>query len=176
MKKFSKITNVKVNEKPVEKIEKSNDKIIEEKLLSLMDDFLKVQYYGTSYQHNGDYRITGKEILSSAIVEMLSEITNNKTKKVLESLKSKTKDWNIIDEKIDELDNSKVKLNHRKTFNDLVRLYGEDEELLVEVCKEKFTKINNKERLDDYYKLIESTELSDNTKNSIKNIIDSVWN
>ena len=89
MKKFSKITNQKVNEEPKldsRKIDESD--IIKYKMIDLMNKYLSVTTYGPviNYDVAGTIKISGKEMLAEAISDMLIELSNNdKTK--LESKK-----------------------------------------------------------------------------------------
>jgi len=172
MKKFSKITKQKVGKEPIVKVEKTADDYIKKNLYTLMEDFLSIKSYGAVDKNNGTYKIGGKDMFVNAVVDMLEEITNSNNKKLLESLKSEVNDWEAIDEKIKSLNQSKVNLKSRKSFDDLIRLYSNDEDFLVEISENKINRINNKEKLSDYKKLLESVSLKEKTKLNLDGLIE----
>ena len=167
MKKFSNITNFKINSKPnIEKNEVSIEEGIKRSLLSLMDRNLKIQSYGSVDNRflSGSVTVEGKELLAEAIIDLFTELSSSKEIKALESLKSDIKDWNIIDEKIDQI--KKYKSNYKKRFNlnKIVERYKNNEELLIKVVREKIEKSLNKE---DLIMELNNINISDSIKKNI---------
>lgn len=173
MKKFSKITKQKVNEEPKPEIKKIDEAdVIKYKMVDLMDKFLSIQTYGPidRYQRAGLIKIMGKEMLAEAISEMLIDISNKDKTKLLESLKTEIRDWEVIDNKIESLEKERPSLNNRNKIKSLLEMY-KDEDLLIEVTESKVTKIKNVKTLIDYISLIgENTELKDETKSKMLEI------
>lgn len=105
MKKFSKITNQTVTEqKPVEKKLTDVD-IMRVKISNLMENYLRVQMYGPVDRHQraGLVKVAGKELFLEALLSMLEEYSTGKNIKLLESMKSETSDWKLLDDKIENL-------------------------------------------------------------------------
>lgn len=174
MKKFSKITNQKVNEEPKvepKKIEESD--VIKYKMLDLMDKFLSIQTYGPidRYQRAGTIKIKGKEMLAEAISDMLVDISNQDKTKLLESLKTEVRDWEAIDNKIESLEKERASLNNRQKMSMFLEKYSHDEELLISVTEEKVSKVSNSETLNDYILIInENKSLNNETKTKLVEI------
>lgn len=173
MKKFSKITNQKVNEEPKPEVRKIDEAdVIKYKMLDLMDKLLSIQTYGPidRYQRSGLIKIMGKEMLAEAISEMLIDISNKDKTKLLESLKTEIKDWEVIDNKIESLEKERPSLNNKSKIKSLLEMY-KDEELLVEVSESKSKKITDIKTLKDYTILIsENNKLKDETKSKMLKI------
>jgi hypothetical protein len=167
MKKFSKITDYKVSSEPKkEKLKESNEDIIKRSLLSLMDRNLKVQSHGSVDNRflSGSVKVEGKELLAEAIIDLFTELSSSKEIKALESLKNDIKDWNIIDDKIDEIKKYKSNYKQRYKLKKIVERYKEDEKLLIKVLKEKIEKSTIKEELINE---INNLDLSNNIKKNI---------
>jgi hypothetical protein len=140
MKKFSKITNVKVNEqKPVEIITTELD-LMKAGVKKLMDSYLNVQMYGpvTRHERAGTVKVVGKELFLEALIDFLEEFTSKDKVKVLESLKSESKDWKLIDSKIDEIKESSNQIKESKLVSH------------KEKVKSMIKRFNTKESLTDY--------------------------
>lgn len=140
MKKFSKITNVKVNEqKPVETITTELD-LMKAGVKKLMDSYLNVQMYGpvTRHERAGTVKVVGKELFLEALIDFLEEFTSKDKVKVLESLKSESKDWKLIDSKIDEIKESSNQIKESKLVSH------------KEKVKSMIKRFNTKESLKDY--------------------------
>lgn len=140
MKKFSKITNVKVNEqKPVETITTELD-LMKAGVKKLMDSYLNVQMYGpvTRHERAGSVKVVGKELFLEALIDFLEEFTSKDKVKVLESLKSESKDWKLIDSKIDEIKESSNQIKESKLVSH------------KEKVKSMIKRFNTKESLTDY--------------------------
>jgi hypothetical protein len=167
MKKFSKITNQKINKDPKQEVKKIDESdVIKFRMIDLMDKFLSIQTYGPvdKYQRAGLIKIMGKEMLAEAISDMLVDISTKDKTKLLESLKSEIKDWDVIDNKIESLEEKRPSLSNRNKIKSLLEMYS-DESLLIEVSKNKVSKINKVDTLYDYIKLIgENHNLKDDTK------------
>jgi hypothetical protein len=173
MKKFSKITNQKVNEEPkVEKTINEGD-ILKAKVMNLMDDLLTIRTYGPvdRYLRAGSIKIAGKEMLAEAILDMLTEKSTDDKTKLLESLKSQIKDWEVIDNQIEYLNSgNKPSLNSKNKFSQLLEMYSDDEELFVEVLESTVNRINVVKTLEDYSTLTTESKLSEETKSKISEI------
>lgn len=156
MKKFSKISGVKVSEKPQQSEVKINEEdLFKGKVLNLLDQLLSVRTYGPvdRYLRAGSIKIAGKEMFLEALMDLLKDKSSKEEKKILESLKSYVKDWETIDSKIDEVEQriseSEVKdklIPHRNKLHSLYNNYSQDEEMLMTMVEESCNKINDKEK------------------------------
>jgi len=138
MEKFSKITNQKVNEVPnlVEDKEKLKLQAIKAGISKLMDNFLTIRSYGgaRTEQLMSSVRISGKELFVEALIDFMNDKSIKDQIEALESVKSNSRDWESIDNKIKELN---FKINEEKEFNTnfkqiskiktLLDTYGDDE-------------------------------------------------
>jgi hypothetical protein len=145
MKKFSNITGQKVAEEP--KIEKkiTESDIFKSKVMSLLDDLLRVQMYGpiTRYHVAGTMKVAGKELFVEALMDLLDSKSNKEKVKLLESLKSKITDWKVLDEKIESINSQPEGLyRHKKIVKSLYSKYSEDADLLIEQTEKSADKIN----------------------------------
>lgn len=167
MKKFSKITNQKVNEEPkVDTNSVDESEIIKFKMISLMDKFLSVRTYGPvdKYQRAGLIKVVGQEMLAEAISDMLVDLTNKDKTKLLESLKSEVRDWEAIDNKIDSLVIERASIENRNKIKSLLKMYS-DEDLLINVSEDKISRIDNTKTLNDYILIMnENKVLKPNTR------------
>ena len=151
MKKFSNITNQKVGQEPKNELNKITEAdIFKSKVMSLMEDFLTIQTYGPidRYLREGNIKIAGKETFLEALMSLMNDKTLKDQSKLLESLKSQIKDWEVIDNKIDivneEIQKSMNKdktLVHRRKISSLFEKYGQDEELLLTIAESDSKKI-----------------------------------
>lgn len=151
MKKFSNITNQKVGQEPKSELNKITEAdIFKSKVMSLMEDFLTIQTYGPidRYLREGNIKIAGKETFLEALMSLMNDKTLKDQSKLLESLKSQIKDWEVIDNKIDivneEIQKSMNKdktLVHRRKISSLFEKYGQDEELLLTIAESDSKKI-----------------------------------
>ncbi len=167
MKKFSKITNQKVNEEPKIDVRIDEAKVIKYKMIDLMDRFLSVTTYGPidRYQRAGLIKISGKEMLAEAIADMLADVSTKEKTILLESLKSKIGDWEEIDNQIESLNKEKILITNKSKMSKLLEMYGDDEEMLITLVEAKSKKITDKKTLIDYNTLIsENKTLNDETK------------
>ena len=178
MKKFSNITNYSVGKKPEVESKIDEADLFRLKVINLLEQFLSIEMYGPvdKYQRYGLIKIRGKEMAADAILSLLDEKTIKEQAKLLESLKSDIKDWEIIDNRIDELNsntNSKNMKNY-KTNHKLVKIlekYGEDEDLLIGVISQKIEKIKNKDIIKSYIMSINSSKISENSKKKLEFIL-----
>lgn len=173
MKKFSKITNQKINEEP--KVEKTINEadILKSKVMNLMDNLLTIRTHGpiSRYYDAGSVKIAGKEMLAEAILDMLTEKSTDDKTKLLESLKSQIKDWEVIDNQIEYLNSgNKPSLSSKNKFSQLLEMYSEDEELFTEVLESTVNRINVVKTLEDYSTLTTESKLSEETKSKISEI------
>ena len=173
MKKFSKITNQKINEEP--KVDKKIDEAEEFKfkMLDLMEKFLRVQSYGPVDNRYlaGKVKIEGKEILAEALLDLFSDSSNKRQKAILESLKSDIKDWNVIDSKIDSISKDDISLTNKLKFQRMLERYDDESVLLF--TENNIEKITDKKTLNEYSLLIEKSNLKQETKQNIINIYNS---
>jgi hypothetical protein len=172
MKKFSKITGQKVNEEPKVEIKIDESELFRNRLMNLMDQFLSVQTYGPidRYQRAGLIKIAGKEHLVEALLNLLQEKSTKDQTKLLEGLKSEIKDWEVIDNKIQILQEKNIpSTSNRNKFNSLVNKY--DGETLVEFTKESVSKITDRKVIEDYTTLVlENKSLDKGTKSQLVEI------
>ena len=172
MKKFSKITGQKVNEEPKVEIKIDESELFRNRLMNLMDQFLSVQTYGPidRYQRAGLIKIAGKEHLVEALLNLLQEKSTKDQTKLLEGLKSEIKDWEVIDNKIQILQEKNIPSTpNRNKFNSLVNKY--DGETLVEFTKESVSKITDRKVIEDYTTLVlENKSLDKGTKSQLVEI------
>lgn len=174
MKKFSNITNQTVGQKPEEVKIIDENKLFKYKLMSLMEQFLNIKTYGPvdRYLHQGSIEIGGRELLAEAILSMFDEKTIKEQTAILESLKATNKDWETIDNKIDELNSNKndFKINYK--VDTLLEKYTDDE-LLLQVLAEKVKTVNELEILESYLDSFKKSNLCKSTKNEINKIYSS---
>lgn len=150
MKKFTNISNSTVGQpkeiKIDEKVEKVNN--FKHQILKLMDDFLRIQSYGSARPEIMiPTSIVGKELFIEALQDLLKEKESKEIIQILESLKEKTRDWQAIDEKIDEITEYKINKKRVKKINDHIEKWGHDDDL-YENMSSKFA-----EKLPDSVKL-----------------------
>lgn len=151
MKKFSKITGEKVDEqKPVEKQFTELD-LMKSNIMALMDNYLGVQMYGpiTRYHVAGTAKVSGKEVFLGALLDLLEEFSSKEKVKLLESLKSQSSDWELIDNKVSEIkiqieniSNSKL-VPHKEKIRSIYNIYKSDKKLLMEQIDKSVSKIKN---------------------------------
>lgn len=154
MKKFSNISNEKINEEPIKIDTKINEEdLFKSKVMNLMEQLLSIRSFGPidRYYRAGNIKIEGKELFLEALLDLLKDKSSIDEKRILESLKSDIRDWKLIDEKIDninkklnESENKKVLSNHRKRLKYIYEVYGNDEELLMNIVEKSCNKIKNK--------------------------------
>lgn len=171
MRKFSKLTNQKISEEP--KIEKKIDEsdVFKYKMIDLMNRFLKIQSYGPVDNRflSGSVKIEGKEILAEALLDLFTDNSSKEQKKILESLKSDIKDWNVIDNKIDNLSKNDIDITNKLKFSKMIERY-KDESLYI-YLENKISKINNKKILEDYSTLMEKSNISVDIKEKCINLL-----
>jgi len=168
MKKFSKVTNQKIGEDPKIEIKINEEDIFKAKVFRLMDDFLKVQMYGpiTRYHVAGTMKVTGKELFLEALMDLLSDVSNKGKISLLESLKFKIKDWETIDQVINEINSEPINLHtHRLKIKSLYNKYKSDYSLLVKEAEKSANRIKNPNTLLLRYKACEQL-LHDTSYNS----------
>ena len=174
MKKFSNITNQKVGEEPKVEVKKLNEEeIFKYKVLNLMDQFLSIQTYGPvdRYLRAGNIKISGKETFLEALMSLMDDKSNKTAKALLESLKSDVRDWEAIDNKIEEV-NSKIEENsksteeikHRDKVLSIYNKYGSDKTLCLSMFEKNIDKITDGESA--YMKYIVTEKLSNSHDNS----------
>ncbi len=155
MKKFSKITNQKVNEEPkLVETKVTEEDVFRSSVFSLIENILSIRTYGPvdRYLRAGSIKIAGKEMLVDALVDLVSNNNLKEKVKILEGLKSRISDWESIDNTIDEVtikideSNGGKMLNHRNKIANLFKLYGDDKETILEQVDRMINKITNPEK------------------------------
>lgn len=175
MRKFSKITNQTVGQEPkIDTTKIDETTLFKVKVMNLMEQFLSIQTYGPvdRYLRAGSITIKGKELFTEALLSLLDEKTIKEKTKLLEGLKSELKDWETIDNKIDDL-NSKIIGDKFKTdykVSQLLEKYGDDEEMLIQVIEVQSNRISDVELLKSYKESFSSVELTQDTLNKITDI------
>jgi hypothetical protein len=170
MKKFSKITNQKINEEPKISVKIDEAQLNKLKIVNLIDRLLKIRSYGSVDNRflSGSVKIEGKEMLAEAIIDFISELSNKQQSKILEDLKSEIKDWDFIDKKIDSLNKKLPSIENKLKFKSFLERWGSDEETLIILLETNSINIKNKETIIDYLSIIESSNISDNLKERLK--------
>lgn len=156
MKKFSSVSGDKIGVEPkVENVVNEKD-VFKMKIIKLMEDILSIRTHGSvdRYYQAGSIEITGKELLSEAILSLFNDNSIKDKVKLLESLKSDIRDWKSIDDKIDTLNESVEGKLYKKKFKvkQLLERY-DDKELLVGVLERKFNKMSI-ETMDEYLTIL----------------------
>lgn len=174
MKKFSNITSQTIGKEKVTEFKVDESSLFKVKVLNLLEQFLTIRTYGPvdRYLQAGNIKISGQELFTEALLSLLDEKTVNAQTKLLESLKSEIKDWEVIDSKIDDLNSNmignKFKTNYKVT--QLLEKYGEDEEMLVLLLEEQVKKVTSEETLKTYLEVFNSTKLKQKTLKKISEI------
>jgi hypothetical protein len=168
MRKFSKVSNQKINEEP--KVENKMDvsSILKIEMVNLMDKLLKIQSYGSVDNRflSGSVKIQGKEMLAEALLDLLSQKSIDDKTKVLEGLKNKIRDWKTLDNEIESIKKSDVSLNNKIKFSKILEKY-KDEEMLLIFLESKIPNIKDEKTLIDYKELTSKSNLSKETKEKI---------
>ncbi len=149
MKKFSKYTNSPVGEESKNVAKINEEDIFKVKVLNLMNDFLRVQTYGpvTRYQVAGTMKVAGKELFLEALMDLLNDKKSSNDIKLLENLKGEILNWEVIDNKIDEIKSNNNNLyNQRSKIKSIYEMYKNDEDLLLDKIKSSIDKISIEER------------------------------
>ena len=145
MKKFSNISGYKVNEEP--QIQKSRDQIEKDALkatiMKLMDNYLQIRSYGSARTEllNGSLKISGQELFTEALLDLLSDKSFFDQIKALESLKLYNKDWESIDDRIGQIqtkieESKSIDRIQVKKIKSLLDIYGND--LTFDVILDKY--------------------------------------
>ena len=169
MKKFSTSIGQKVNEEPKVEVKKINEEeIFKSKVMNLMDQFLSIQTYGPvdRYLRAGDIKISGKETFLEALMTLMSDKSQKDTKAVLEGLKGQIKDWEALDNKIEEISVSENKIDEIKHKNKVLSIYnkyGYDKKLCLQMFENHISKIEDGENA--YMKYVVTEKLSNTHDN-----------
>ena len=138
MDKFSSISGQKIKEQPdlVTNKDKVKLEALKAGISNLIDNFLTIRYYGSARRNilESTVKISGKELFIEALIEFMNDKSLEEQMQTLESLKSDTRDWKVIDNKINEINQSiveKKELNNNKKqiskIKTLLDTYGEDQ-------------------------------------------------
>jgi hypothetical protein len=152
MNKFSNISGQKVNELP--KLIKSPVEMeleqLKYSLMTILDNTLTIRSYGSARRNilEDTVKIAGKELFIEALIDFMADKNYKEQVKLLEDMKGSTKDWQAIDEKINEIHgkiqnvrNLKTNINQVKKIKMFLETYGTDErfESLLESYVSKLT-------------------------------------
>lgn len=172
MKKFSKITKQRINEEPKVEVKLDESSVLKYKMLTLMDRLLRVQAYGAVDNRflSGSVKIDGKEMLAEALLDLLTDNKIEEQTKILEGLKGKIKDWETIDNEIESIKKNNVSLNNKIKFFKILEKYQDEETLLV-FLESKIPNIKDEKTLVDYKELTLNSNLSQETKSKIINML-----
>ena len=141
MDKFSKISNVKVNQAPEVVTDKDQVKLqlLKDNINGLIDRHLTIRSNGSVRKNliENSVKIAGREMFIEALIDFMTDKSLEEQMKLLESLKGGTKDWEVLDNKIGDLGN---KIEENKKFNSntkytnkiktLLTTYGDDERFI----------------------------------------------
>jgi hypothetical protein len=153
MKKFSKITGEEIgSEKSVERKVTEVD-LLKAGIKKLMDNYLTVRYYGPGnrYQNAGTTKVEGKEIFLEALLDLLEEVSTKDKIKLMEGLKLKSNDWKLIDDKIEELNESLTKVegsklvSHKNKIKSIIKKYKGDD-FILEHIKNTSSKLSDESK------------------------------
>lgn len=118
MNKFSTMSGQKVNDVPDLITNKETVKLeaLKAGINSLIDNFLTIRAYGSARRNilENTVKISGKEMFIEALIDFMNDKSIEEQMKTLESLKGETRDWQVIDNKINELNNV---VQENKEFN-----------------------------------------------------------
>lgn len=148
MKKFSNISNAEVGKEPEIKIDENQQKIdnFKHSIIKLMDDFLSIRSHGSARPEIMiPTHIVGKEMFVEALHDFLTQQENKQIINILESLKSDVKDWKLIDDKINEIQNQKRDLYQERKITQILEKWGSDNENLSIFVKEYKNKFNDEQ-------------------------------
>lgn len=167
MKKFSKVVNQNIKQPPQLENRLDESEEFKFKIMSLMEQFLRVQSYGPVDNRYlaGKVKIEGKEVLAEALLDLFSETSNKKQKAILESLKSEVKDWKFIDGKIESLIENEIRLTNKFKFKRMIERYDESSILLF--IEKNVDRISDKKTLKEYKIMTERSNFTEETKKSI---------
>jgi hypothetical protein len=184
MKKFSTVINQKISEEPKPQINVQEQKInlLREKLVKLMNDFLKIQGSGAARSElvNSAISITGQENLADAIIDLISNEFGEEKINLLESLKFEINDWYTLDSKIHQINEGIINEKNQKDLNlekkliSFLEIYSDDREF--EVIAENYSKRikNNREiqnRIIVAESILNDTKYNRIRKDKIKSLI-----
>lgn len=167
MKKFSKITGEKISEAPKlkEKVLNPED-LLRYEIYSIMDSHLKVQFLGSiDATLGGSMKVAGKEPFVEALINLFQSKSSKDKIKMLESLKSETTDWQLIDSKMDQLEEEylneeKISLlkSPKEKLKDIYTRYKDDEDLLLKKLDKAILRMKNGKAA--FYRHLAAEEMS----------------
>lgn len=172
MRKFSKLTNQKVNEEPKSDKKVDESEVFKYKMIDLMNRFLKIQSYGSVDNRflSGSIKIEGKEMLAEALLDLFTDGSNKEQKRILESLKSDIKDWEVIDNKIQNISKTDINVINKLKFSKMLERY-EDESLIV-YLENKISSIKDINILEDYSSMMKTSNLPSSIKEKCIKILE----
>lgn len=161
MKKFSKISNVKVNEAPKGEVESNTkDGSIKYSILQLIEDFLNIEIYGPIDPIlEGTIKIEGKEVFIEALMELLKREDIKEQVLLLESAKYNGIDnvLNSLNDKVNENQTPSERTKHIKRIKDLIERSDYDIDKAIEKAKTQANRIKTPEKA--YYRSVAAENL-----------------
>jgi hypothetical protein len=104
-------------------------------------------------------------MLAEALFDLLSDKNTKEQTRILEGLKTKISNWEVIDEEIDNINKHKPSLENRSKIKSLLEKYDGDNLLMfIESSVDKLTDVRN---IEDYKILINESELESGVKANI---------
>lgn len=161
MHKFSKI-NENTNDKKLDKLD-----IIKEDLYNIINNTLSIESYGSARKEIlMTTKIVGKEMLIEELIKFIESISNKKLLENLTNLKADIKDWESIDNIIEDVNISVKDDNEIKKVHNFIQNYKNyDNEMFLELFKSKsfkkdtieiINKINNDNLFNEKLSLIKN--------------------
>jgi hypothetical protein len=171
MKKFSKLTNQKVNEEPKLDTKIDEAQVLKYKMMDLMNRFLSLRTYGSVDNRflSGKVKIEGKEMLAEALFDLFSDKSSMEQAKVLEGLKSKINDWETIDKEIEEFNKKTPLFKNKMKLKSILERWSSDSDTLSIYLESNIVKIDSIDTLNDYISIVSESNLNEDLKLNLVN-------
>lgn len=153
MKKFSNISGSKVYTEPKLDNKDGDIDVIKYSIMNLMDQILRIESNGSARRNIlPSLKIAGKEMFVEALMDIISEKSFKDQIKVLDSLRSKNRDWESIDEgissittNINNIKDIKFMKNDIKKIKDLIDIHGSDSDNFNFILERQCNKVKDSE-------------------------------
>lgn len=146
MKKFSNTIGVEIKKPEESKLNKEESELesVKYAIYELIDHFLQVRHYGSSRPESSmSTKIVGHEMFAEALIDLMMKSSEDEQIKSLESLKSTNRDWISIDDKINDIESSKVYLREMRNIKKLIEKYGSDKDNISMVMDNNIKRIKS---------------------------------
>lgn len=162
MKKFSNISNYKVNsEEPTEDRSVQDDKTsIKYAVSRLIEEFLKIRIYGPIDPIlEGTIKIEGKEEFIDSLIDLFKNDEVSKTLKLLQEAKFNGVDnmINVFEHKVNESYTKSESIKHQKTIKDILEKSEGDKDKAIEIVNKMCERIKDGEKC--FYRSIAAENL-----------------